>query len=364
MSRVHPLNQMRWRAPARVELSGVTDWGYELAQLAEELGRFGRAVAPPSERVIEEAHEHDRDLTLRWTETDTDYREVQPSPRLLFKFADLAEKPPAAYVAFAKRYGPLDLCRHGKPSSHVPAEVLDDLAAPYRDLEEQRDLRARDYELRLLAEEGHLANEDEKPPGPAEFPAPLLSCHRPAFSDERLDIWRSYARQANTMIDLLGELMLSRPTSPARWRPLASLYDEPIEALVREPPPVVPARAPERERAAVRTVRAEVLADQRLMLAWFVSQWLHLGGIRPRFTWSRRASAQLDLVGSGGLFAALAIQLADLVNDQDQSLIRCTACGRRYRPHRKPRADQDNFCPKESCQAARKRRYRRRKADG
>ena len=362
-SRVHPLSQMSWPAPKAVTV-------LDLRHRTPGTGRASTGMDP----VLADAFSRLADQIdgeagpagyLHWeaawaSGSDTAYPMAKPTPSLLFKFADLADGQAEDFVRFARQHGPLDLCRHGKPATHVPADALDDLAEPYRGGTFERNWQ--DYEMALAA--GDVGDLDP----PRDYPETLVPCRRVPFEDESLSIWAAYAREASLLIDILGDLSHSKPVPLDRWRPLARHIDGPLEAILSEvpPPPQRLDRLPEATERQKKKEYAEsriaLVNEQRPLIAWFVDRWLHLGGIRPRYTWGARG-ATLDMVGPGGLFPALALQLADLLSDSRLALVRCCNCNRRYRPRRKIRADQDNFCTRQKCQAARKSRHHRRKAD-
>lgn len=379
-TRVHPLSQMTWPAPRTVVLKGQRD-----RTLRDDLEPLLDEERVDAWSRLAERIDSGPGLSgsLHWDATagmGCANPMVKPTPRLLFEFADLADGQATDFLRFARRYGPLDLCHHGKPATHVPPDVLDDLAEPYdvdtyasdwRNYEMTRALHnLGESELVAFASDVlhlEISDRDAPPPEPVEFPDALMSCRREPFADESLSIWAAYAREAGALIDILGDLAHSKPVPLDRWRPLAAHTGEPIEANLSDvPEPVGLDRLSEARQRQVKQKLSErriaLLNEQRPMIAWFVDRWIHLGGIRPRYTWGERG-AVLDLVGPGGLFPALALQLADLLTDSRLAIVRCCECNRRYRPKRKLRPDQDNFCTRQTCQAARKRRYHRRLAD-
>lgn len=349
------MSQMTWPAPKAVVVVGQRDrpsGDDRLARLVDdELAEVWS--------LLGEAVDLGPDLSgwLHWEVplgTGGAHPMAKPTPKLLFDFADLADGQAKDFLRFARRHGALDLCRHGKPATHVPAEVLHDLAEPYNDRLEREWMRYGFSDGDLL-------------PVPARFPEALVGCRRLQFADESLSIWRAYALEANTIIDILGDLAHGKPVPLQRWRPLAAQLDEPIEAILSEVPLLRLSHLSEAKQWAAKVEfseqRVPLLNEQRPLIASCVDRWLHLGGVRPRYTWGRRGPT-LDLVGPGGLFSALAFQLADLLTDSRLAVVRCCECKQRYRPNRRLRADQDNFCTREPCRvAARKRRFCRREAD-
>lgn len=352
---------MKWAVPDGASLHRVTSRtaSRNVAKLAEV--RIERTSLYGSAPESGELADHELDGVLTWTQhpwPPGPTTSVKPTPSLLFVFARLADQHPKRYLDFARRYGPLDLCRHGKPASHVPWAVMNDLARPYVFENTSSSGEGLDFSDEFL--DRHGGPEQDR-----ELPSALVSCRRKPFASERISSWRRYAQQAAAMIDILGELSESRPVPVAHWLPLADLDDEPLQAMVldRPQPPRTDRlsdRAKEVQQAAFRQESRDALDTQRTAIAGFVDQWLHLGGVRPAFTWGR-AGFSLDLIGEGSLFAALALQLADLVHNPEEALLRCSECGRSYKPRRRPRQDQDNFCNRKVCQEARKKRYRQRR---
>jgi hypothetical protein len=103
-------------------------------------------------------------------------------------------------------------------------------------------------------------------------------------------------------------------------------------------------------------------------VAKLIQLWLELGGVRPQFTWTPDAGAQIlfgcrpaweplpakptRLMGhlhGTTLFGALAIQLM-IESAEVEALVVCSACQTQYLPKRRLAITKRNFCP--SCRDA------------
>ena len=88
----------------------------ELAGMTDSAGRVGRAMPFESLRVYRGVSlDGDR---LTWP-ADAPWRVVMAKRDLLDKFVHLARAKDAAIVEFARRFGVLELCRHGRPYFHA-----------------------------------------------------------------------------------------------------------------------------------------------------------------------------------------------------------------------------------------------------
>lgn len=311
---LHPLNKMEWTVPdglslvARHRVPGGAhrrypeDWGDEASR--------GQAVA--------------EDWVLVWPDVgqplfaDALRPCKKPTPRLLLTFAALAEATPSKYREFAQRYGPLGLCEHGTPCTHRQSGAVFGLDA------------------------GEI-NDQECDPLP----------------EERIDGWRWFARQAATMLDIVIDLDRGRLVAEERWEPLRRLTP-PVD-FIRT---IATTDAEARQRWPADTpaqARHKAVNRQRAVISAYISEWLLMAGIQPRFFW-KPGRRGLDLVGRGGLFAAMALQLADTASGSSP-LARCDNCQRHFSPRRRPDPNTDTFCSRAACKEARKKRYHRRKKD-
>ena len=77
-----------------------------------------------------------------------------------------------------------------------------------------------------------------------------------------------------------------------------------------------------------------------------VSAWLERFGVKLQVDWSPRFNWQLQILFSGWLLSAVALQLALAVMHAD-GLYVCSACDRLYaRSGKRPNAGEKNYCPK------------------
>ncbi len=286
-----PLSDLRWAVPGGVELRHEPTT--ELRKVS------GRIPNVPSDDPGSWS------LRWRWSGVLTEDEMVAPHGRLLLRFASLADSPPEAYLEFAQRWGPLRLCGHGLPGTHVPSRWVDVVPG--------------------LPGCGAL-----------DLLAPV----------ESVEVWRSYAIQAASIIMITAQLRTSVPTEKPLWTPMRRLeHDEPLEAAIYW----------EEDYSDLdrtdRPTRQEVVVSQREGLAHWINWWLALSGAAPRFDPERG----LVTLATGGLFAALAYKLATLFN-ADNYIICCAVCGEFDDRDRKPQAGRRTYCSDPDCSERGRRR--------
>lgn len=170
-----------------------------------------------------------------------------------------------------------------------------------------------------------LPTSHNPPPLNAAGNGPVTWCYPLGYFEggtwEPLAIWRTFAAQARAMILVSRQLHLGQPGTVEDWR-------------------VIYARSGREAPWWQRDVEAD-----RAILARVLEEWLILGNVRLRVRWDGKAPT----VGiGGGLFGALAAQLLGVVSGTTQFEI-CSACGKTYKPERRPRAGR-RYCPE--CRAA------------
>jgi hypothetical protein len=230
-------------------------------------------------------------------------------PAVLSEFVGLGRDPSAAdIVGFARRWGVLGICRHGLPSTHLPGCQ----PTPRKRLPRRSSARQ-----------------------PAALPA-----EEPLAGREPLDAWRTFASQAAATLSFAAKLHDGSPVAAADYEWLESgarsqqgVVDMGVGGgLVVLPTPSFPPGEQPRARALVAAV---------------VQQWLLLGSVVPRFSWSEvgRFSLASASAEKPTLFGVLASQLMFAVAQSDRQAL-CSGCARLYfRPVRRPKAGQRNYCP-------------------
>ena len=294
-----------------------------------------------------------------------------PSPRkfeplALLRFLSLAEADGVEVLDFAQRHGPLGLCIHGLPLYHEPE-------APYP-----------------------LAQAESRGCG-------RLSVEGEAGFAEPWRRWRDYAKWASALVKLANALRAKRvPDNPELWR--VALQPPPPPGLVRFGPSMSDADyamlARDQNTSSRKTLAASIdlllqsgrtlfplhtqsgqiwpKAQHReasthpafLQAAWLAVArmaqfWPEWGGVRHLLAYDSRLGGPKSERHSPTLFGALGLQLeAEIVSNE---IFFCSCCGDPYKPQRRPRSGQHNYCERPECAKAanrdRARRHRRKNLD-
>jgi hypothetical protein len=224
---------------------------------------------------------------------------VRPAVGLLTSFAELVDAPPEKIGRYARRWGILELCEHGMPVTHS----------------------------RLAFGMGS-EEEGRKPDG-----CGLLASETAGEFTESLELWRLYARQARSMLNLANALYEGRPGSEEDWR---SVLDTRAAAVGMS-------SSGELDLGKLFAIRAHP-SSRRFVLGNRVGWWLELGAVRVALQWPAEG-VRIELIGSG-LFGALAVQLAMAVSRTDGLGI-CSGCSQWYVKSRRPASGHRRFC--EDC---------------
>lgn len=207
------------------------------------------------------------------------------APGLLESFLRLEEGESERFLAFARRYGFLNLCEHDLPASHYPL--------PCPSLAE-----ARRYSFPC-------------------FPVVL----EPG-GVERIDSWRHFARAARSLLSIAAKLNAEQPGDREDWRAVFG------RSRAEEHGYPVPSYDSNLEREWV-------------LLASELERWFRLGNVRPVLHASDEG-LEIELL-SVGLFPAIAKRLVFTIAKHDGVSL-CDGCGRPSVPRRNPRSDRRNFC--------------------
>ena len=209
--------------------------------------------------------------------------QTRPGPGLLDQFVHLADAPAEHILRYAQRWGVLFLCeQHRLPTSHNPRPLYTAVS------------------------------------GQVTWCVPPRGANGTYW--EFLEDWRHFARQARALLSIAVRLYQEHTGAAADW---GTVY----ERMAQTGPP-----------------GQGDLAAERFALTLCVNEWLILGDVRPQFSWIDRHNTVPKITfGGGGLFGALAVQLA-LAISQTDGLVLCSACGAPYVPERRPRSDERHYC--------------------
>lgn len=249
---------------------------------------------------------------LIWERPYSDRRTKDLNERQLFAdFVELggADASPQDFLRFAKSYGPLLLCEHGLPMSHI-------------------DLTAMEF---LSAE--------------------VINTHAPTHAlgrltvREDLDSWRRFACQGHAMTSIASDLRLGQSVETQRWAALARL---------------VP---------SMYTVDGQVdgdIAVQRRMLARAVQTWLDWSDVRVTYEWnppptgrSAKTEPPRTRIGASSLFGSLALSLT-LGIAGAMGFGVCSGCGQDFVPKRPRDPSKKAWCYSTECRKAKQREDTRR----
>jgi hypothetical protein len=221
-------------------------------------------------------------------------RSVKPiHPEMLQEFMEVGiTGEESALVIFARKYGPIGLCRHGIPYGHNRQSYA-------------RKFQVMDCEPVRLQESKW------------EYAEPIAT-------------WFKFARQAHAVLSCSARLHeMRRP--PAEELRIA--YPDWFEQELREPP-------------------KPNLETSRAIIAGAINTWIFFGGLRPQFAWGRKGCSVLFGTGDyTSLFGALAAQLM-LGAAMTDGWVTCSDCGMPYAPARRPNPNRRRFCPECGLRAA------------
>ena len=290
-------------------------------------------LAPQSWPVPDKITISDGELVGDWSRG---FHERSATDGALPAFLALAGANDAAVLRYARRWGVLNLCRHGLPTLHdgaysplfgqeldgPPGSICEDLGGPrFREpLTLWRSYAAR--ARAVIALSVRLRNGDVLNTASA----------RDDFVTARLGLL--YDGQAHADVVALYTAMMG-PFDPAPFaRVLASYADNPVA------------------RAAIQEVhdQAAAMTEEEARRMWLgldvagrVRDWMSLGNVSLGLEWDGDAiRPKLQAGRVPGLFGALAAELFRAV--AGASLALCSQCGTVYQPTRKPAATRRSYC--------------------
>jgi hypothetical protein len=272
------------------------------------------------------------------------WHSASAQPELLERFSALRDATSSEIVRFAKKWGVLGLCKeHGLPRTHA------------------------------LGEFTNVGRNQLCPRVPQGRRGPRAIGKSTDIYVERFDHWQSLAARAGAVLEAAKLLYASKVVPRDLWRPIASNSSE--------TPPCTTAELQDRwvrkRGLSEKELSVELLSRQREDLGLAVDEWLLMSDVRPRFWWLENERPLVDFqpgpAGSqmGGLFAALALQLAYRVSRAGR-VIECVECGKIEEPTRAPRPGERTFCrdcraagvPQRYADEARRERNRRKQGSG
>ncbi len=214
--------------------------------------------------------------------------------QLLAEFMSLQDSEPDQIAEFASEWGALQLCKHGKPQSHLPWRLWTEL--------------------------------DELEAAPCD----VNRAYPGGWRREPISRWNHYSSQAGAIRRLGRNLSSGNSISIVDLEPMEDLF--PPYFLDRTIPGISEpiSEPPEFTRQ-----------DHERVLATALHSWLGMGDVGFHVNWREgKSSVQF---GGTGLFGALALQLT-LVCTGAGALFLCSECRLPYIPEQQPRSGERNYC--------------------
>ncbi|MDQ6948473.1 MAG: hypothetical protein M3256_20010 [Actinomycetota bacterium] len=255
------------------------------------------------------------------------FAEVSSGPEMLTQFVGLGSADAACIAAFARRWGVLELCRHGLPAAHRPMVLQPALA-----------VLPLPPPCALLAEpgaDGHL------------------------WHVEPVNGWHATVAQFRAALTLGAQLARHEMGAKDDWQTLIRYQVQcrvPIRGVVDDS---------ESTEAAVyikdwqpyRLEAPKSWEEGAGALAGLIRDWLRWGGVGVRFWFPPKV-----VLVPRGLFGALALQLAFTL--AGGGFLTCDGCGQPFTRKRRPRAGEGTYCPNCGPRVAAKFRQRRKRGTG
>lgn len=262
------------------------------AGLIDDEGNLDRPLPPDEWQVPSLVWLEDEKIV--WSYGPLGPKLRKPRRGLMEGFIQLseAETSDEKIAEFASQWGVLGICEHGLPATHNPPPI----PAP------QGAIHAWCTHLGRYSEESYLGECDGWEP---------------------IAAWRHFASQFRALLNLAGELHRGEPGKAEDWQ-LAY--------------------------GSRKTVRGTGSVGQgQTVVSLFVERLLVMTGVRPHFSW--RTGKPAMKLGAGGLFGALAVQLALAISRTD-GIAWCASCGSPFHPTRMPRDGHRSYCQRKKCKKA------------
>ncbi len=175
------------------------------------------------------------------------------------------------------------------------------------------------------------------------------------YAHEPLAAWHDAAACANALLTAATRLRAGQPLTDdqrvpvlaAAWPAVTgsrftsrTLYldGEPVMELHDDPEAA--------RREALLMYASRTLEDDRVQLAWAVTEWMQTGGAQLVLTWPTGASAPALTIGgemARGCLPAITVQVA-LACSRGEATRTCDGCGALHAPRRQPKPGQRSFC--------------------
>ncbi len=223
------------------------------------------------------------------------------------QLADVSDEALAASVlSFARRWGPLELCEHGKPFRHFPKDCLFALSAG----------------------------------------------HNSPWWNEPLEAWRRYARHLRGLLLVASNLLVESPGAQADWQ--AVVDAEPIGQKIYSPIGELDGEIWGPEKLDVRSRRRDPTSEHNY-IAVAVNRWFEYGGVNLIPSWRSEGSFRIETTYSG-LTGRLAVDLAAALSSPT-GIYRCAGCGIPFTSENRRRArNREKWCDRPDCKLERDRR--------
>ncbi len=279
--------------PARADQHAFEEAGF----VDIKTGALGRALDLTALQVPPIVELDDTEERLLWAYARDGEKPTRhdryPDEMMLNGFIALAAEPASRIREFARRWGPLDICKHNLPASH----------------------------------NRHWSVYWPEPTGCAARSVP----EAPEWRWEPIERWRHYSEQARSMLHVAKRIQDGAPVSAEEWF-----------AIGFPMPDVFPAT-----EDLHRANSATGFAPRALAL--LVTEWLNYGGVQPVLQWGAQADGPHDVsrphlkLAPHGLFGVLALQLATALARVERIAF-CSSCGKPYFATKKPSQGRRNFC--------------------
>ena len=321
------------RIPRSVAL-GLRPVGLELGRLE---GGQGPLLFRSRTNVRWKDEEQETVLVWQWIDPDQKGRKPERKPddgKILREFIDLAEADPAQILAFAQRYGPLFLCRHGRPASH-------DAGPPHAMTRPSMQFyMGREYGRDLF--QGSLQSGE----GSRQATCSPTGC-------ESLSVWYAWANCARAIWEIAGRVRAGKKGRPFDWFLICSQRRVLLEVVnaVAGADPEVPAVGP---REAAHLFARSAPAAQLRMLVVAVRDMIHETGLRPHVELDADGRVQFTLEGVGVLSSVARDLVALLAGRSDSAgFAVCSNCGTAFTTARRRPVGRDHYCDEAECVRAR-----------
>ncbi|MGI8994175.1 MAG: hypothetical protein ACR2FP_07700 [Nocardioidaceae bacterium] len=172
---------------------------------------------------------------------------------------------------------------------------------------------------------------------------------------EPLSAWHEAATRANALLTAAARLRAGRPLSDdqrvpvldAAWPDVTGDRFTTRELYVEGEPFMEPHTDPEAaRREALLMLASRTLEDDRVQLAWAVTEWMRGAGAQLVLTWPAGSTTPALAIGgemARGCLAAITVQVA-LACSRGETTRTCDGCGALHAPRRQPKPGQRSFC--------------------